>query len=157
MTRIEREKQTGNDFNLNESPFLQSLYSNSRSCRVWLCEKLCINSVHICKVIHISHEYCYFHDIAHCQTCLFQDSLHVEQRLASLFLDSSLNKTSSSRVDGYLSRGINEIANLYCLTITSYWLLKWSPSCLSIQLSQTHQRYNVQFLEHHLRQQLPYL
>ena len=41
---VEKMEQTGNDFNLNQSPFRQSLYSNGRSCRVWLCEKLCINS-----------------------------------------------------------------------------------------------------------------
>ena len=90
---------------------------HGRTCRIWLWEEFCINSVHVRKVVHISHKYCSFHYIAHCQACLFQNSLHVELGLAGLFLDTSLNKTSSSRVDGNQSRGINEITNLYCLAI----------------------------------------
>ena len=111
---------SGNDFNFNQCPFRQSLYSNGRPCRVWLCEKLCINSVHIRKVVHVSHEDCCFHDIAHRKPCFFENSLHVEQSLAGLFLDTTFYKHSGSRVDGNLTRGIDKIAYLYGLTIRSY-------------------------------------
>lgn len=84
---------SGNDFNLNQCPFRQSLDSNGRPCRVWLREKLCIDRIHIGKVIHVGHEYRCLHHMTHRQTCLLQDSLHVEQRLAGLFLDTSLCKS----------------------------------------------------------------
>ena len=58
--------------------------------------------------------------MTHCQASLFQNSLHIEQRLAGLFLDSTLYKNSSSRVNRNLARGKDEISALDCLAIWPY-------------------------------------
>jgi hypothetical protein len=55
--------------------------------------------------------------MTHAEASLFQDGFHISERLACLLLDASLDERASGGVDGYLTRGIDEICNLDGLTI----------------------------------------